>query len=126
MASPVTVGIGKILYSRQLRPVDRKKTPMHWLIKCRSKPATDALRLATIAAHRNFLDGYPEVTWYSGPLFTDDNQNAIGSLRLIEFPDRGAARAYIDADPYTKAGIFQTITIERWKPVLDVRQRDYA
>jgi uncharacterized protein len=99
---------------------------MHWLIKCRSKPGTDDLRLATIDAHRNFLDGYPEVTWYSGPLFTDDNKNAIGSLRLIEFPDRAAAFAYINADPYTRAGIFQAITIERWKPVLDVRQRDYA
>ena len=99
---------------------------MHWLIKCRSKPGTDALRTATIDAHRGFLDGYPEVTWYSGPLFTDDNKNAIGSLRLIEFPDRDAAVAYIHADPYTKAGIFQAITVERWKPGLDVRQRDYA
>ena len=99
---------------------------MHWLIKCRSKPGTDALRAATINAHRDFLDGYPEVTWYSGPMFTDDNKNAIGSLRLIEFPDRNAALAYINADPYTKAGIFQAITVERWKPGLDVRQRDYA
>ena len=99
---------------------------MHWLIKCRSKPGTDALRTATIAAHTKFLDGYPEVTWYSGPLFTDDNKNAIGSLRLIEFPDRDAALAYINADPYTRAGIFQAITVERWKPDLDVRQRDYV
>ena len=99
---------------------------MHWLIKCRSKPGTDTLRLATIDAHRHFLDGYPEVTWYSGPLFTDDNKNAIGSLRLIEFPDRDAALAYINADPYTRAGIFQAVTIERWKPDLDMRQRDYA
>ena len=99
---------------------------MHWLIKCRSKPGTDALREATIDAHRKFLDGYADVTWYSGPIFTDDNKNAIGSLRLIEFPDRAAALAYINADPYTKAGIFQAITIERWKPALDVRQRDYA
>ena len=98
---------------------------MHWLIKCRSKPATDALREATLPAHRNFLDGYPEVTWYSGPLFTDDNKNAIGSLRLIEFPERAAALAYINADPYTKAGIFESINVERWKPTLDVRQRDY-
>src|ERR1051325_4146333 len=103
-----------------------KEQSMHWLIKCRSKPNTDALREATIGAHRNFLDGYPEVTWYSGPLFTDDNRNAIGSLRLIEFPDRDSALAYITADPYTRAGIFQSITIERWKPGLDVRQRDYA
>ncbi|MES2564821.1 MAG: YciI family protein [Pseudomonadota bacterium] len=99
---------------------------MHWLIKCRSKPDTDALRMATIAAHRNFLDGYPEVTWYSGPLFTDDNKNAIGSLRLIEFPDRDEALAYINADPYTKAGIFEAISVERWKPEIEVRQRDYA
>jgi uncharacterized protein YciI len=98
---------------------------MHWLIKCRSKPATDALRDATLPAHRNFLDGYPDVTWYSGPLFTDDNKHAIGSLRLIEFPDRAAALTYINADPYTKAGIFESIAIERWRPGLDVRQRDY-
>ena len=99
---------------------------MHWLIKCRSKPDTDALRMATIDAHRNFLDGYPEVTWYSGPVFSDDNKNAIGSLRLIEFPGRDAALAYIHADPYTKADIFEAITVERWKPGLDVRQRDYV
>ena len=98
---------------------------MHWLIKCRAKPAIDELRVATLPAHTRFLDGYPEVTWYSGPLFTDDNKNAIGSLRLIEFPDRAAATAYINADPYTRAGIFQSITIERWKPTFDVRQRDY-
>ena len=98
---------------------------MHWLIKCRSKPATDALREATLPAHRNFLDGYPDVTWYSGPMFSDDNQNAIGSLRLIEFADRAAAEAYINTDPYTKAGIFEAINIERWRPGLDVRQRDY-
>ena len=51
---------------------------MHWLIKCRSKPDTDA-------------------------------------LRLIEFPDRSAALAYIHADPYTQAGIFESITVRRWR-----------
>jgi uncharacterized protein len=98
---------------------------MHWLIKCRAKPGIDELRAATLPAHTKFLDGYPDVTWYSGPLFTDDNKNAIGSLRLIEFPHRAAALTYINADPYTKAGIFQSIAIERWQPRLDVRQRNY-
>ena len=98
---------------------------MHWLIKCRSKPNSDELRLATIDAHRRFLDGYPEVTWYSGPIFSDDNRNAIGSLRLIEFPDRAAALAYISSDPYTRAGLFETINIERWDPRFGGRQRDY-
>ena len=99
---------------------------MHWLIKCRSKPGTDALRMATMDAHRRFLDGYPELTWFSGPLFTDDNKSATGSLRLIEFPGREVAHAYISADPYTKAGIFEAIVIERWQPALTVRQRDYV
>jgi uncharacterized protein YciI len=98
---------------------------MHWLIKCRAKPNINALREATLPAHTKFLDGYPEVTWFSGPLFSDDNKNAIGSLRLIEFPDRAAAETYINADPYTKAGLFESITIQRWKPNLTVRQRDY-
>lgn len=98
---------------------------MHWLIKCRAKPGIDELRAATLPAHTKFLDGYAKETWYSGPLFTDDNKNAIGSLRLIEFPDRAAALAYINADPYTNAGLFQSIGIERWKPGLTVRQRDY-
>ncbi|MBM3340949.1 MAG: hypothetical protein FJY56_02395 [Betaproteobacteria bacterium] len=98
---------------------------MHWLIKCRAKPAIDELRAATLPAHTKFLDGYAKETWYSGPIFTDDNKNALGSLRLIEFPDREAANTYINADPYTKAGIFQSIAIERWMPRLEVRQRDY-
>lgn len=98
---------------------------IYWLIKCRAKPAIDELRVATLPAHTKFLDGYPQVTWYSGPIFSDDNKNALGSLRLIEFPDRAAAQAYINADPYTKAGIFESISIERWKPALTVRQREY-
>ena len=98
---------------------------MHWLVKCRSKPDSDGLRLATIDAHRRFLDGYARETWYSGPIFTDDNKNAIGSLRLIEFPDRAAALAYINADPYTKAGLFEDISVGRWEPHFGGRQRDY-
>ena len=53
------------------------------------------------------------------------SSDLIGSLRLIEFPDRAAATAYINADPYTKAGLFESILIEGWRPRLDVRQRDY-
>ena len=98
---------------------------MHWLIKCRAKPNIDAVREATLPAHFKFLDGYPEVTWFSGPIFTDDNKNAIGSLRLIEFPSRADAETYIHADPYTKAGMFQSIAIERWRPGLEIRQRSY-
>lgn len=99
---------------------------MHWMIKCRSKPGTDELRNATIEKHIVHLDGYRDETWFSGPLFTDDGASAIGSLRFIEFPDRAATVAYIDADPYSQAGIFAAINIQRWQPALEHRQLTYA
>ncbi len=98
---------------------------MHWMIKCRSKPGTDELRNATIPAHRAHLDKYRNETWFSGPIFTDDGTSAIGSLRFIEFPDRAAATAYIDADPYSREGIFESVDIQRWQPVLKNRQLTY-
>jgi len=98
---------------------------MHWMIKCRSKPDTDELRTATIPAHKAHLDKHREMTWFSGPIFTDDGTSAIGSLRFIEFPDRDAAQAYIDADPYTTEGIFESIDIRCWEPALKHRQLTY-
>lgn len=98
---------------------------MHWMIKCRSKPDTRELREATLEAHRNFLDGYRDETWFSGPIFDDDMVNPLGSLRFIEFPDRAAAQAYIDADPYTTADIFADITVQAWVPRAETRQLTY-
>ena len=98
---------------------------MHWMIKCRSKQGTDELRSATIPAHIEHLDKYKEMTWFSGPIFTDDGKSAIGSLRFIEFPDRESAQTYIDKDPYTVEGIFDEIIIKHWQPALNQRQLDY-
>jgi uncharacterized protein YciI len=95
------------------------------MVKCRSKPGTDELRTATIPAHKAHLDKFRAETWFSGPLFTDDGASAIGSLRFIEFPDRAAAQAYIDADPYTTEGIFESINIQAWQPALEHRQLTY-
>lgn len=99
---------------------------MHWMVKCRSKPGTDDLRKATIPAHKAHLDKFRAVTWFSGPIFTDDGTSAIGSLRFIEFPDRAAAQTYIETDPYNTEGIFESIEIVRWEPALSHRQLTYA
>lgn len=98
---------------------------MHWMVKCRSKPGTDELRTATIPAHIAHLDKFREQTWFSGPLFTDDGASAIGSLRFIDLPDRAAAVAYINADPYSMEGIFANVDIQHWQPALEHRQLTY-
>ena len=99
---------------------------MEWMIKCVSKPDMAERREATIAAHIEHLDKFKAETWYSGPMMVGDGSNANGSFRVVDFPDHGSARAYIDTDPYTTAEIFRRIDIEPLRPWTDVRQRDYA
>ncbi|MBS29407.1 MAG: hypothetical protein CL566_10900 [Alphaproteobacteria bacterium] len=98
---------------------------MEWMIKCVSKPGMAERREQTIAAHIEHLDKFKAETWYSGPMMVGDGSNANGSFRVINFPARADARAYIDTDPYTTADIFHSIDIERLLPFTDVRQRDY-
>lgn len=98
---------------------------MYWMIKCRSKPATDELRDATIPAHKAHSDKYHDETWFSGAVFTDDGTSVIGSLRFIELPNRAAADTYINADPFSRAGLFEAIDIQRWQPALEHRQLTY-
>jgi uncharacterized protein YciI len=99
---------------------------MEWMIKCVSKPDMAERRARTIDAHRDHLDRYKAETWYSGPMMVGDASNANGSFRVVDFPTRADAQAYIDIDPYTTADIFKTIDIERVLPWTGVRQRDHA
>jgi len=47
----------------------------------------------------------------SGPLVADDGTTMIGSLFLIEAPDRAAVEAFNAADPFKKADIWERVTI---------------
>ncbi len=97
---------------------------MEWMVKCRSKPGTGELRERTLPAHQRYLDTFAAETWFSGPMFNDDNTAAIGSFRLIDLRSRADVRRYIDEDPYTKADIFAAIEILRWRPLTTTRQRE--
>ncbi len=41
-----------------------------------------------------------------------------GSLVVAEFDSLESARAWADADPYVAAGVYETITVKPFKPVL--------
>ncbi|KAF0119499.1 MAG: hypothetical protein FD152_4483 [Xanthobacteraceae bacterium] len=50
----------------------------------------------------------------SGPLMSDDGEAMIGSLFLVEAPDRAHVEAFNHADPFHTAGIWQAVTITRF------------
>ena len=41
-----------------------------------------------------------------------------GSLVIVDFPTLGDAKAWADADPYVTAGVYRSVTVKPFKPVL--------
>lgn len=71
-------------------------------------------RLAHYEAHKAFLSdtsAFGVEIVMSGPLVADDGTTMIGSLFLIEAPNRAAVEAFNAADPFKTADIWERVTI---------------
>ena len=79
------------------------------------KPNARELRAANRQAHLDYADGTGAV-FTAGP-FLDAEGNMTGSLIILNVADMAAAEAWAAADPYAKAGLFETVTIRAWKKV---------
>jgi len=53
----------------------------------------------------------------AGP-FLDPQGNMTGSLIVLDVPDLAAAEAWAAADPYARAGLFESVAIREWKKVI--------
>ena len=70
-------------------------------------PGSAALRAEVRPAHKAYLAEVAERIAFAGPLLGDDG-GAVGSLLVIDFADRAAALAWIEAEPFTHAGVYGT------------------
>ena len=87
---------------------------MRFAIHAIDRPGAFETRLANCDAHKAFLaDTGPHGVRIvmSGPLVADDGTSMIGSLFLVEAPDRPAVEAFNRADPFHAAGIWERVTI---------------
>lgn len=85
---------------------------MLWIIHAEDKPGSVELRQATRADHLAYMAGQPiEV---GGPML-DDAGAMVGSLVVVDLPDREAVEAMVAGDPYTKAGLFERVSIHAWR-----------
>ena len=91
---------------------------MLYAIYCLDRPGQAGLRAATRQAHLDFLAPYVERIRFAGPLLAEDGESMVGSLLVIDFPDRAAVDAFLAADPYAKAGLFQSAVARPWRQVL--------
>ena len=71
-------------------------------------------RLSNYDAHKAFLSdtsAHGVKIVMSGPLTSDDGETMIGSLFVIEAPDRAAVERFNAADPFFAADIWEKVTI---------------
>ena len=88
------------------------------------EPNTSELRDIHRKAHLDYLKEFDEQTLFAGPFTTDDETADLGSLRLIDFPDRQAAEKHIADEPYVIGGVQKRWIVNRWRPSVPHTWRD--
>ena len=88
---------------------------MPFMIDATDKPKNEALRRDTRPEHMAFLERNLPKLLAAGAKLRDDGETAWGSLYLVDVDDRASAEASIKADPFSKAGLFETVNISRWR-----------
>ena len=86
-------------------------------LMCLDKPGQADLRAATRAEHLAYV-AETGVVAQAGPLLDEAGTGMIGSLIILDVPDRAAAVAWAGADPYAAAGLFDTVALYPWKKVI--------
>ncbi|MEZ5925461.1 MAG: YciI family protein [Hyphomicrobiaceae bacterium] len=91
---------------------------MLYAVICTDKPGALETRKATRREHLEHLKGLGGRLKLAGPFLTEDGSEPRGSLLVIEGESLAEVRKIADADPYAKAGVFQSVDIRPWTVVL--------
>ena len=94
---------------------------MLWAISCVDKPNTAAIRDQFVQPHREYLQSQKSILVLAGATQSDDGKLATGSLFVLNAGSRAEAKAFSDGDPFTRNGVFASVTITRmrkgqWNP----------
>ncbi|MES2246473.1 MAG: YciI family protein [Pseudomonadota bacterium] len=76
------------------------------------RPGAAGLRQEMRPVHRAYLAGVQERIAFAGPLVADDATTMVGSLLVIDFPSRESAHAWLAQEPFVKAGVFASTTVQ--------------
>lgn len=83
---------------------------------CIDKPDSLAIRQENRPAHLDHIQT-SGVVEMAGPFLNGDGA-MTGSLVILQVETLDQARAWAEADPYAKAGLFASVDIREWKKVI--------
>lgn len=94
---------------------------MYFAVVYRDKAESLALRKRTRAQHLSYLEPFHELILFAGPLLTIKDNTPNGGLIVIDMPDYDSVHDFVQGDPYTIAGVFETIDIAPWQQVIPAK-----
>lgn len=86
---------------------------MIFAILLMDRPGTAELRIQVRPEHRAYLAMQADRMAFAGPLTSEDGKTTVGSLLAMDFPSRADVDAWLQDEPFTKAGVYE-------KPVIHV------
>ena len=96
---------------------------MLWVRNCTAKPNIQAAREPAREAHKHYLDAKMEegTVVLTGSSVADDGKTRMGSVYIVNVNSYAEAQAFYEAEPFTKAGVYESVTItgvkkNRWNP----------
>jgi len=90
---------------------------MIFSVHCVDRTDATGVRAATRPAHLEYLKSLGATLVLAGPFLADDGTTPTGSFLLVEAADKAAAEALAAGDPYAKAGLFASVTVQAYKIV---------
>ena len=89
---------------------------MRVALVCIDKPECLQIRLDNRAAHLAYIAA-TAVVEMAGPFLNADGQ-MTGSLIILTVDTLADAQDWAQSDPYSLAGLFQSVTVAEWKKVI--------
>ena len=80
------------------------------------KPGALPIRQENRPAHVEYLKSSPSLQ-QAGPLL-DASGEMCGSLIILDVADMDEAKAWVEGDPYGKAGLFMSVDLIPWNRVI--------
>ena len=88
---------------------------MLFIAACVDKPDSVDKRLASRPAHLAYLKRLGAKVKIGGAMLDKDAANSIGSMLIFEGESEAEVRAILANDPYTLAGLFDSVTVTPWR-----------
>ena len=95
---------------------------MLFIIFCIDKPNMTEKRATAMPDHIEYLNAQTKIkNIMSGPLMDDEMENIVGSLYLLEAPNRAAIEEFTKGDPLVAADIWTSVEIRAFNKRVDNR-----